>query len=217
MKKLFFVLLLSALLNISPANAITLYSQTPVVGGGIGSDFDIPQFAYSGLTLGDASVIGAVTWRGFDFPSDDIVATDDFTIVFFLNTGLAGTDALGAEITRFEVGNAVNRIDTGIDVFARDIFEYSVNLSGGLGLNAGSYFMAIVNNTPTGPGNWIWGAGAGPSLSLIAFNPNVLGTANFSSTDEHYFILEGELSAVPLPAALPLSRSSAPALALWAS
>lgn len=194
------------------ARSAVLFSQTPSgVDGGSFSDFDHPQFVYDDFSLIQSSTIGTVTWRGSYALDNNITIADDFSLVFFQDTGLPGTSALGAQFATFHVVNDVNRQDTGIDFFGRDLFEYSVNLSGGLGLASGTYWLAIANSTVADADNWFWGRDSlGSSPYLVSQGPSATlgGPLLTNPTGDNYFILEGNVSAVPLPAALPLFLSS---------
>jgi hypothetical protein len=210
MRKLYLIAAL-ALLSVSgawtAALGATLFSQTVAISGTVISDAAQPGYAYDDFSLAADASITDVIWRGQYFGGDNI-ATDDFTIAFFNDTGSAGTAALGTQIgTSFGFGDNVNRLSAGDDGFGNPVYEYSVTIPGGLDLLAGSYWIAIFNDTPSDPDSWQWNFGNSSGSILTAINASaVFGTAlNELTGHDTYLVLEGE--QVPLPAALPLYAS----------
>ena len=188
------------------AHGAILFSQTPTINGGITSDEDAAQFIYAGFSLSNDSNLQSVTWRGEYMPVvDGIVNTDNFTFAIYQDTGMSGPSGLGSWILQYGAGNFVNRIDTGIDDFGRDLFEYSIELSGGLALSSGDYWLAIANDTAGDDDLWAW------ATYSVASSPEILiGNAlnyadSTSTTNEMYFSLKG--TTVPIPPALWLFGS----------
>jgi hypothetical protein len=101
-----------------------------------------------------ANIIGDIHWTGA-YAFNNTPGTDNFTIQFFADAG--GTPALAALHT-FNVGSAVNRTDTGVDISGIDIYSYSVDIAP-LALPSGTFFwLSIFNDTSSDADDeWFWG------------------------------------------------------------
>lgn len=159
-----------SLLLVSESNSQIIFDNG---AGGAGSnstqfasDFNTPigtVFHAEDVQLSTQHTLTGIQWTGTYF--DQLTQTtatpaiDDFNIMIFLDN--AGEPASAAAAT-FNVGNAVNRTDTGIDLsstpaFGEDVFEYSAAID--FTLDAGTtYWFSIVNNSAPGEVNiFHWG------------------------------------------------------------
>ena len=154
----FVILILSTALTWS-----TSYGDSIVFDNGVGgpaniddassSDLEINSFTADDFTLANSEFVTRVLWTGV-FALDNIPpATDDFSILFYDDN--AGS--VGALNSTFNVGNNVNRTDTGVDLVASfDIYEFSASISG-ININAGqTYWVSIYNNTPGVTDDFFW-------------------------------------------------------------
>lgn len=191
------------------AQAVTVFDQSGVtIDGGDISDFDTPRVVYDGFYLAEETQITNVTWRGFYAPdasplkAPSFPATDNFSIVFFSDTGSGGPAALGSPVGTFNVGDALRR-DTGKALGSQEIFDFSDNLGQGVTLPSGTYWISIINQTTLGP-DWSWASGSGGGY-LTGDGLNT-GT-RFKPGRDTYFILGSNPPLVPAPAAFPLLAS----------
>ena len=200
---------------VSSGLTATLFSQVPAtIENAHYSDFDTPQITYTQLSIATASTIHNVTWRGIYLLGDEQpAAVDNFRIALFPDTaGGLGSPHI-ADISAF---NSVNRTDTGTDFNSRSVFQYNFDLN--LSVDAGTYWLAIINNTGVASSSWAWigGPGAGGSdLIGFVFGPPA-GPSAFPSTSR-YVIVEGDVNAtpaVPLPPAVALFATGLAALGL---
>ena len=207
-----------SLANATPGASDVLFSQTPGTDNALGSDQSAPLVAYTLISIGSASTIHNITWRGLYSlglgvgPAD----SDPFRIGLFQNTG----GAVGAGIADVQTLGAVNRIDTGLVAFGRSIFQYNFDLNQAVG--PGTYWLTVLNNPtfPVGgsPAGWTWAGGTvAGHTDRQGFS---FGEGSLLFPDSgRYVIVEGDVtgvapSVVPLPAALPLFATGFGALAL---
>ena len=166
------------------------------------SDFDQgQQIADSfALSAGNSTITG-VEWSGAYYSTNTPTLVDDFTIRIFSHvSGLPSTNPLYS----FNVGNAVNRIDSGIDdvTWGIDIYNYSSSISA-LSLIAGTqYWISVVNNTVGHTDDWLWENSSSTGGSAWRFND---GNSWSSHTPNLAFSLTYDLpNNVPEPATLVL-------------
>ena len=135
-----------------PAN---LLAQTLVFDNEAGGASGVDSFALSSpgsfrtddFVLGDTYRITAVEWTGI-YASGDVPAADDFLIAIFdTDPDFVGPNSL---VSSFDVGNAVNRLDSGFDdSSSRDIYDYTASIS--FTANADQrYWVSMISNTPAG-------------------------------------------------------------------
>lgn len=213
------ILSLSLLLASSTgASAATIFSQDfdpTLMVGQADSDFgSSTQRATSFSFSGGDQILGSVSWLGVN---PILPSSDDFTIRIFSDNG-SGLPEATASILDFNVANAVNRVDTGvdtIDIFHRDIYSYQADLSAGINLTSGvNYWLSIINNIGTsGADDWRWGAsGSSPQSSVNRALDSDIWNPNLAVLQ---FDLSTAPAAVPIPAALWLMLSGVAGLAAF--
>jgi len=166
---------------------------------GAGSDLDQGQEAADDFVLGVlGDTITGVSWSGAYHATNTPVANDDFTIRFY-SSALPSTPFLS-----YEVGNSVNRVDSGVDdaFWGLDIFNYSASIPV-TALTAGTtYWLSIVNNTAGASDDWLWElSGASGQLAFRTTPTDSWNTVGGALA----FQLDGE---VPIPAAAWLFGSA---------
>ena len=111
-----------------------------------GSDLDSGFLQADDVTLTSDTVITGVQWTGVYLGSQQTApAADHFTVSIFANA--AGSPDGGAMLASFNVGNAVSRQDSGIDLFAvTNIYNYeaAINYTFAAGT---TYWVAISTDT----------------------------------------------------------------------
>lgn len=205
----------------SSANAATLFSQTPSIDGAVSSDiapsdFYPPLFtSAAAFSLTQTSVVTSATWRGTytgAFGANPL-PVDDFTINFYSDSGLPG-DLLQS----YAIGNDVNRSEDLQIPNTFDVYEYSTELSTGMRLEPGTYWISIFNNTDE-PGyedqEFLWALDQSrfsESIVITALSRdlgaswNSQGSDNLIQSSPLYFVLEG--TVVPLPPGVLLLGSA---------
>ena len=167
-----------SLLYVSDANSQIVFDNG--VGGAAGnqehfaSDPTFPLGALGAQHADDVQfntqhTITGVQWTGVDFNQLNMTgappAIDDFNIMIFLdNSGVPAS----SPIANFNVGNAVNRTDSGFDstsVVGEDVFEFSAAIN--FTMNAGTtYWISIVNNTVGDSNDFFWGGVLGGNAQV---------------------------------------------------
>ena len=153
-------LVLGFTLTVSASGDEIVYDNGAGGAGGtntfIFADSDFPQWMADDVTLGSTKTVTGVEWTGqYDVPDNTPPATDDFTIAFFLGDVIGGP--FGAPVAEFEVGNEVNRFDSGFDFSGDDVYEFSADIN--FTMNAGTtYWIAIFDNTVGENDFFAWGA-----------------------------------------------------------
>lgn len=207
-----------ALLMVSGAQGAIVYSQTPVIDGGLASDLDplapsIPIgsiFAADDFALASAATVKSVVWRGNDIGTP---APDSFRIRFYTDAANQPSTLLQA----FFIGTPTSRIDTGLDSAVGDIFEYVADLGSGINLAAATtYWISIYNNTAPDSELSYWGWAG--NISVATGETAVRSFDNFSTwvtvsgggapllSEEQYFQLAD--ATIPIPAAIWLFGSA---------
>ena len=153
-----------------------------------------------------ASTITDIHWWG-SYVSDTAVQNDDFTIQIFADDG-GIPDVASALFLDLNVGNAVNRMDTGDDYLEFNIYSYSADFSP-LQLDAGTvYWVSIFNNPGPNPGpNWAWMEADGTYSGSIAYLAEGFGTGWQNNAYEGRalaFQLTNDGVVVPEPASITL-------------
>ena len=127
----------------------TLDDQTPPAGVESADDF----------VLSERVVVSSIGWWGVYDP--DVPVADDFTLSIFSDNGGSPSNAPLATYNPV----SVVRNNTGTsDGFGAEIFEYSMEVAVGLELDAGTYYLSVVNavNLSTSdPIIWFWTEGIG--------------------------------------------------------
>ncbi|MBS0496347.1 MAG: FxDxF family PEP-CTERM protein [Proteobacteria bacterium] len=142
------------------------------------------------LGAGSNTVTG-VNWSGSYYPTNSPTATDNFLIRIFGDLGgVPDTNP----IYSFSVGNAVNRIDSGIDdaTWSIDIYNYSAAIPSTTLVAGTTYWLSVVNDTSGFTDDWLWE------------NSNPVGGSAFrlgdgSGWSAHSTELAFQITAVPEP------------------
>lgn len=142
---------------------------------GVVSDDDRPYYSFDDFTITDDLTLTAIAWTGVYAFQNTEPSTDDFRFEI-REPGTGGNP--GALIYSDTVGNAVNRVDSGVNLFRFDVYEYSAEISE-FNISAGDYWLSIINDT-TGEGDdWFWGSSSGGNsrstsnfINFTVFNQN---------------------------------------------
>lgn len=201
----------------SSAQAANIFENGFPTGGGGISDYckvgicdpNIGIFGEVGnsFTLSSASVIQGALWAGGYAFGDDSLAADDFSIrIFDVSNGIPNATP------RLEYNNVqVSRNDFGFGFPPGSLYNYRYSLDTPITLAAGTYFLSIVNNTPTDPDDWFWGY-SGRAGAFFRDRPQQpdgsFAVVNWERIPPEYpqgfaFALGGEAVPVPTPALLP--------------
>jgi uncharacterized protein (TIGR03382 family) len=118
------------------------------------SDLDSPlQFADSFILQPGRNVITDVHWWGHYAPSDTPTEPDNFLLRIFEDDG--GVPAISPMLD-IHVGQA-NRMDTGIDAFDSNVYEYSVDIPPTAVPAGVTHWLSVVNDTtPDTDDHWYW-------------------------------------------------------------
>ena len=141
------------------------------VSAGFNADQDIPEFAVDDVSLFSTTRVTNVAWTGFYGFTNNVPATEDFRISIFADNG-SGTPQTGMPIETFNVGNAVNRADSGNDInflgTQVDVFNYSADIN--FTMQAGvTYWIGIYNDSAGNVDDFRWaGANGGGNQNSTA-------------------------------------------------
>ena len=187
------------------------FSQDSDANRGRVSDTATPEYS-DGFQSADnfhlmvSSTIKSLTWYGFH-AGDRIAApeTDNFYIQFFTDVG--GLPSATPFASR-NVGNAVNRIDTGIDtLYGCRQFQYSANIPDTwLEANTTYYLSILADQTTTVPFvTWLWVSSNSPDPGDWYRMPIDVGDWNLADQFpmNHAFTLSNS-SLIPEPPAAVL-------------
>ena len=140
-----FVSTSSAQLVSQPANGVNGYF----------SDLTFPQAIADDFIIGAGGAdLGVITWYGGYFPNN-LVVPDRFHIRIHGESGGLPSGSLYLDLPSVA---ADSKMFTGTVIFGVDEYRYSFNLNG-LHLNAGTYWLEIVNDTTQNADNWFWETG----------------------------------------------------------
>lgn len=181
-----------------PATAATVIYDNGSADGSRGwwSDFDgalqpSQQMADNFVLGAGSNTLTGVSWSGSYYSSNTPTAADNFVIRIFSDLGgIPDTNP----IYSFSVGNAVNRIDSGIDdaTWNIDIYNYSAAVPSTT-LTAGTtYWLSVVNDTSGHPDDWLWENSQTSGSSAFRLGEG-------SSWNPHDAELAFQISAVPEP------------------
>ncbi|WP_350131935.1 FxDxF family PEP-CTERM protein [Nitrosomonas sp.] len=189
------VVALSSIGWVAPAAAagINYDNGGPDGSRGWWSDFDgvNQQMADNFVLIAGSSTLTGVNWSGSYYSTNSPAATDNFLIRIFGDLG--GVPDINP-IYSFSVGNAVNRVDSGIDdaTFSIDIYNYSAAIPSTTLVAGTTYWLSVVNNTSGFTDDWLWE------------NSNPVGSSAFrlgdgNSWNAHTTELAFQITAVPEP------------------
>lgn len=142
--------------GVTPAAAAVIYDNGGADGSrGWWSDFKIGQQMADGFVLsaGNNTITG-VNWSGSYYSNNIPTGTDNFTIRIFSGAGSPSANPLYS----FSVGNAVNRVDSGINdaTWSIDIYNYSANIAPTTLVAGTPYWLSVVNDTTGHSSDWLW-------------------------------------------------------------
>ena len=213
--------ILSLFLLSTNASATVIYTQDfdPLLTTEeSGSDFGANrQIANKFSLLGTATQsINTISWLGAYNPSVISPGADDFTLRIFADNG-SGAPEVSASVLDINVGNVVNRADTGVDFspFNIDLYSYQASLGTDITLSSGvDYWLSIVDDFGTsGSNNWRWAASTltGSNSIFRQFDGD-----NWALPHDNTLQYElSSVSSVPIPAALWLMISGLAGLATF--
>lgn len=116
------------------------------VNQSFGSDVDSGFMQADDVMFASATTVTGIQWTGVYLGSAQTAPeTDLFTISIFADA--SGAPNGSSILASFNVGNAVNRQDSGVDLFGvTNIYDYSADI--GFSFNAGTnYWISIVTDT----------------------------------------------------------------------
>jgi hypothetical protein len=152
------------------AHAVVIYDNSAAVNSTVFSDPSISQFAEPQFIADDFSLspgansITGIRWTGVYAPATSVVP-DNFRIQLFAN--VAGAPDLTPIISLF-IGDP-GRTDTGLDIFANDLFAYSVTVPPIILAPNTTFWLSIVNDTSADlVSNWGW------ATQTFDFGPEVI-------------------------------------------
>lgn len=186
------------------AVGVVIFSQTPTIVQGTGSDVSLPP---SGKRLADVFSLGAaatarsVTWRGMYAQSNTPTFPTDFTLTIFDDSaGLPGSVLSNTSVS-------VTPIDTGDDLGDFDVYEFQADLTPTLLLAGTNYwFSPLADTTVDADDFWFWARAASGGS---AHQSDVTGNGSWvieNGRGPSYFILDDQaLATVPEPATATLA------------
>lgn len=204
-------------LSAGSAQAANIFENGFPIPFGMTSDWCAPGICLPGtavynevgddFTLSSDSEIQQVKWAGFYSFGPDELATDNFSVrIFDIVNGVP------LDTPRIEYSNIqVSRGDFGFGFSVGAMYSYIYTLATPLTLNAGNYFLSIINNTSTDDDDWAWAQssyGLGnpfyrdlPQLSDGSFAVLPWQLLPAEIRYEQSFAISGR--AIPTPALLP--------------
>lgn len=157
------------------------------------SDFDgVQQQMADNFVLGAGSnTITGINWSGSYYSSNTPTIADNFVIRIFSNSG--GVPDV-SPIYSFNVGNAVNRVDSGIDdaTWNIDIYNYSAAITSTTLVAGTTYWLSVVNDTSGHTDDWLW-----ENSQPVGSSAFRVGDGN--SWSAHSTELAFQITAVPEP------------------
>ncbi|MCZ6651643.1 MAG: GEVED domain-containing protein [Planctomycetota bacterium] len=152
-----------------PCVAGSCMSQLPNQVNGLFSDVNCAACGTGTQVVADnfiMAVDGSIDilrfWGGY-FTQNIPENPDCFTVIFYADAG--GTP--GGIINQLDCVAATSRVDTGIDLFAVDEYEYEIDLNPNKDLAAGTYWVSIHNDTLASD-EWFWETGdLDPALGIV--------------------------------------------------
>lgn len=185
---------LVVLLASSAAHAAPIYSQTPTVNTGVGSDLAFFNRAADEFSLTPSATARSVTWRGVSVASN----TPEFPMSFDLTLYADAAGVPGAVLSTTTV--SLTGVDTGQDFADSDVYEFQANLTPTALSAATTYwFSPFTDTTADVDDAWSWvGDFSAGSLATAAINGPWGAMAGTS-----YFILDDQALATGGPGAVP--------------
>jgi hypothetical protein len=196
------------------ADAAPIFSQTPTVVGGLGSDRDYSDDgsqAADNFTLAAPATVRSVTWRGIFIFADTPVFPLSFDLYIYGNTNPGGTgdvpdtaNVLSTTTVTFSSASAIT--DTGLDAAGSNVYEFRANVNP-TALSSGTsyWFSPLADSTNDDTDDWLWG-------KADTFDPAAVRTLTdsaFTAADlgPFYFVLDD--APVPEPSSIGLLTTAA--------
>ena len=139
-----------------------LIDQQPDQINGLFSDSDcdfcntgIQVIAEDFIVTTNVTIGQIVIWGGY-FPANVPLLTDNFTVIFHADA--AGVP--GAEVAPPEANVPSTRVDTGIDLFGVDEYEFTLTLASPVTLTPGTYWVEIYNDSTGSTESVFWETGS---------------------------------------------------------
>ncbi|WP_417850571.1 PEP-CTERM sorting domain-containing protein [Thalassoglobus sp.] len=170
------------------------------------SDLSSPSvFSGDDFVLSADSTLRSIEWSGIYWADNTPQAVDNFSVRIY---DFSGANPGGFPLTTINVGNNVNRTDSGEDFslgsYSSDIFSYSANITP-IALTAGRYVLSIYNDTSVDNNDdWFWSYKTGVDgvdLSFLA----TTGWTEYSSIHDFRLRDDSIGSSVPEPSSILLS------------
>jgi len=95
-----------------------------------------------------------VIWGGY-FPTNVPLVTDNYTVIFYADA--AGLP--GAAVAPAETNVPTTRVDTGIDLFGVDEYQFTLTLANPVTLTPGTYWVEIYNDSTGSAESVFWETG----------------------------------------------------------
>jgi hypothetical protein len=191
---------------------IVFDNGTPSKSGGFISDASAGVRFADDFVLAGPATLGAIRFWGFYPPTDTPSATDDFTVVFYGNSGGLPN---GANVLATNVVGSPSRIDTGDDTDGGglDIYVYDATFTS-LALGPGQYWVSVYNNTPADvDDNWAWARHSFPGNDARSLDQGATWIHEFSDSELAFQLIVPEppaatlvLVAIAMVAAMWLAR-----------
>ncbi len=165
------------------------------VNGAVNSDDRSSFYIADDVTLGETTFITGVEWTGqYKFGDGVPQAVDQFSIAIYGDAG--GEPTVGVPLELFDVGNNVNRTDSGFVLSGQPVYSYDAEIS--FPMQAGeTYWVSIYNNSELDDDRYYWNMLFDAGNSFASGD----GGASWSSfSDRHDF----RLTSVPEPASAVL-------------
>ncbi len=129
-------------------------------GNGRRSDFDDPLRNADDFSFAQSRTISGLEWTG-TYSNDNTPPTlADFTVEIFANVESDAGDLpfKGAPLALFNLGNNVNRTDSGVNLGSLDVYEFSADIAFAADANT-VYWVSLFDDTTSDSGDdffWNW-------------------------------------------------------------
>jgi len=158
------VVLTTLISNLSPAQAVILYSNREQPVGFVGADFDNEGGAIEygeGFGLSTDAHITQILWSGKYGPNNTRTSTtDNFSVRIFNITGSSDFGMVETSLLAILTGNiryTVKPIKLYRGPVVNDVYFYTLSLTTPFSLPAGGYLLSIMNDTSADlDDNWGW-------------------------------------------------------------
>ena len=180
-----------------PSTLASLIVYDNGVGGAAGvidgrlSDADFGFRQADDVMLNTTTRVSGIQWTGLYGNSNAFPIQDDFTINIYSDSGSSPFGI--APIVSFEVGDNVNRTDSGLNAGPLDIFDYTADID--FTMNAGeTYWISIFNDTSSTEDFFFWSGSKNTGNGHQTFDAGVSWLNN-------NYQFDFRLTTIPEPAA----------------